>query len=62
MTTINLNHKQIQQLAEMSSRFPEVEVFKLEDESTSGIGSNVRVRFTLFNRDASIDITDLESW
>lgn len=62
MTVITLTQKQIEQLAEMASRFPEVEVFKLEDESASGIGSAVRVKFTLFNRDANFDITDYESW
>ena len=60
---MRLTRKQINQLAEIADHFNEVEIYELYEEHT-GIGSIVRVKFSLFGKtsDTSIDITDVESW
>lgn len=62
-----LNRKQVKKLARMAEHFKEVEWFTLTEESTSGIGSTVTVKFNLFGDadkdvDTTIDITDVETW
>lgn len=60
---MRLTRKQIEQLAEITEHFPEVDLYELYEEHT-GIGPIVKVKFSLFGKtsDTSIDITDVESW
>ena len=60
---MRLTRKQIEQLAEITEHFPEVELYELYEEQT-GIGPVVKVKFSLFGKmsDTSIDITDVENW
>lgn len=63
MNRIVLTRKQIQQLAEIATRFDNVTTFTVDSESTSGIGQSISVKFDLFeNLDTAVDITDVESW
>lgn len=63
MNRIVLTRKQIQQLAEIATRFDNVTTFTIDSESTSGIGQSVSVKFDLFeNLDTAVDITDVENW
>jgi len=62
-----LNRTQIQKLAKMADHFKEVEWFTLEENSSSGIGPSVIVKFNLFNDDdkdvdTTVDITDVSTW
>lgn len=59
---IQLTLKQISQLLEISSRFPEVNSFDISQESTSGIGPNTSIKFNLKDSMYSIDITDVSIW
>jgi hypothetical protein len=60
---MRLSRKQINQLAEITEHFNEVEVYELYEEHT-GIGPIIKVKFSLFGKtsDTSVDITDVESW
>ena len=64
MTELQLTKTQLQQLAMIIEKFPDVELFTLRSQSTSGIGPTVHVSFTLWGKDpnTSIDITDFSSW
>ncbi len=62
-----LNRSQVEKLAKMVAHFHEVEWFTLEEDSSSGIGSTVVVKFNLFNDndkdiDTTVDITDVSTW
>lgn len=62
-----LNRFQVEKLAKMANHFKEVEWFTLEEQSSSGIGSTVVVKFNLFNDldkdiDTTVDITDVSTW
>lgn len=62
---ILLTRKQIEQMHELSSRFPEVDNFTLEIDNSSGIGPELRLRFCLFNADSdniTANITDVTTW
>lgn len=59
---IHLTLKQINQLAEISSRFPEIDLFEIVQDSSSGIGKNTSIKFTLNESLYSIDITDVSIW
>jgi len=67
MTEFALNRKQIEKLSRMAEQFREVEWFTLKEESTSGIGPTVTVKFNLFGDsdkdiDTTVDITDVSTW
>lgn len=67
MTEFALNRKQVGQLAQLAQHFGEVEWFTLVEESTSGIGSTVTVKFNLFGDadkdvDTTVNITDVSTW
>jgi hypothetical protein len=67
MTEFALNRKQVGQLAQLADHFPEVEWFTLQEESSSGIGSTVTVKFNLFgdrdkDTDTTVNITDVSTW
>ena len=67
MTEFALNRKQVGQLALLADHFKEVEWFTLQEESTSGIGSTVTVKFNLFGDadkdvDTTVNITDVSTW
>jgi hypothetical protein len=60
-----LTRKQILQMHELASKFPDVEKFVLEIDNSSGIGPQLYLRFTLFGSDdnnATVDITDVTTW
>lgn len=58
-----LTRSQIEKLAKMVEHFKEVDCFTLEETHESGIGSTVRVRFNLFDKnDTNVDITDVSNW
>jgi hypothetical protein len=61
---MRLTRKQIDQLGEIIDHFPNIDLFELEETNMSGIGPMISVKFSLFGKkpDASIDITDVESW
>ena len=63
----SLNRKQVEKLAKMAEKFPDVEWFTLEESLTSGIGPTVVVKFNLFSDndkdiDTTVDITDVSTW
>ena len=62
MKSITLNRKQLQDLCQMVDHFKEVEEFTIYEDNSSGIGPNVHVKFDLFQKTTSVDITDYESW
>jgi hypothetical protein len=63
MTSVILTQKQIRELAQLAKHFKEVDTFKIDSASTSGIGPTVKVSFDLFdNKNTTVDITDLDSW
>ena len=67
MNDISLTRKQVLQLAEIAAKFPESEWFTIHEDSTSGIGPTVQVKFSIFKDshkdfDATIDITDYSTW
>jgi hypothetical protein len=62
MKQITLNRKQLQDLCQMFDHFKEVEKFTIYEDTSSGIGSNIHVKFDLFEKLTSVDITDYESW
>ncbi len=50
---------------ELVSKFSEVDNFVLEIDNRSGIGPELRLKFTLFGFDdnnATVDITDVTTW
>ena len=61
---MRLTRKQIQQLSEICDHFSEINIFELEQTNLSGIGPTISVKFSIFGnrQDASVDITDVESW
>ena len=61
---MKLTRKQIDQLGEIIDHFPSIDLFELEETNMSGIGPMISVKFSIFGKkaDASIDITDVESW
>jgi hypothetical protein len=67
MVEFALNRKQVGQLAQLTDHFQEVEWFTIQEESTSGIGSTVTVKFNLFgdadkDTDTTVNITDVSTW
>jgi hypothetical protein len=65
-TQFCLNRTQIEKLAKIATQFKEVDWFTLE-ETSSGIGPAVVVKFNLFNDsdkdiDTTVDITDVSTW
>jgi hypothetical protein len=67
MAEFALNRRQVRQLAKLAEHFREVEWFTLTEESTSGIGSTVTVKFNLFGDtdkdvDTTVNITDVSTW
>jgi hypothetical protein len=63
MSEVELNREQIGKLAEIVNHFKEVQHFTVTTDSSSGIGTGVVVKFTLFDKnDSSIDITDVKEW
>ena len=62
---ILLTRKQILQMHELASRFPEIKNFTLEIDNSSGIGPALRLKFQLFTvgaDDSTVDITDVTTW
>lgn len=67
MAEFTLNRKQVGQLSQLADHFQEVEWFTLQEESDSGIGSTVTVKFNLFgdadkDTDTTVNITDVSTW
>ena len=62
MKSYTLTPTQIKTLAELASRFKEVEEFEIKLDHSSGIGPTTTVSFQIFGNDAKVDITDLSSW
>ena len=66
MNEVVLTNKQMGQLLQLYSRFPDVKFFTIRETHTSGIGANTYVEFTLFEEgdspDIVVDITDVEVW
>lgn len=67
MTEFPLTRNQVYQLAEIAAKFPESEWFSIYEDSTSGIGPTVTVRFSMFKdshkqHDTTVDITDYSTW
>jgi len=61
---MKLTRKQIDQLCEIADHFVNIDLFELEESNLSGIGPTISVKFSIFGKkpDASVDITDVESW
>jgi len=60
---IILNREQIEKLHEIAEHFKDIQQFEVEIDHSSGIGTNVRVKFDLFDsKDTTIDITDVKDW
>lgn len=66
MGDITLSRKQVLQLAELAEKFPDTEWFSLETDSSSGIGTQVCVKFDMFkcgvSGDTTVNITDYSTW
>ncbi len=64
MQSIRLSRKEIQQLGKIAERFEDAGSFLLSwGNEQSGIGLGIVVKFETFDPDdATIDITDVESW
>lgn len=63
--SIVLNREQIKKLYKIIEHFENFNInrFEIESSQTSGIGSNLNVRFDLFEKnDTNIDITDTKDW
>jgi hypothetical protein len=63
--SIVLNREQIKKLYKIIEHFESFNIdrFEIESSQTSGIGSNINVRFDLFEKnDTNIDITDTKDW
>ena len=48
MSDITLSRKQVLQLAELAAKFPDTEWFSIETDSSSGIGTQICVKFDIF--------------
>jgi len=64
---IALSRKQVLQLAELAAKFPDTEWFSLEIDSSSGIGTQICVKFDMFKSgpesgDTTVNITDYSTW
>ena len=66
MTELALTRKQVLQLADIAAKFPDTEWFTIYEDSPSGIGAQVLIKFKIFDDvkdfDTTIDITDVGSW
>jgi hypothetical protein len=67
MSNISLTRKQVLQLAELVTKFPDTGWFTICESSPSGIGPTVEVKFSIFKDnnlefDTTIDITDVSTW
>jgi len=66
MGDITLSRKQVLQLAELAAKFPDTEWFSLETDSSSGIGTQICVKFDMFKSDVpgdtTVNITDFSTW
>jgi len=66
MTEIALTRKQVLQLADIAAKFLDTEWFTIYEDSPSGIGAQVLIKFKIFDDvkdfDTTIDITDVGSW
>ena len=66
MSDITLSRKQVLQLAELAAKFPNTEWFAIETDSTSGIGTQIHVKFDMFknisDHDTTVNITDFSTW
>lgn len=64
---IALSRKQVLQIAELAEKFPNTEWFSIETDSSSGIGTQICVKFDIFKSeaesgDATVNITDYSTW
>lgn len=57
-----LTQTQIQTLADISNRFPEVPQFEIVEEHSSGIGPTTTVHFELLGKEVKVDNTDVSNW
>ena len=66
MSDITLSRKQVLQLAELAEKFPDTEWFSLETDSSSGIGTQICVKFDMLKSgvpgDTTVNITDYSTW
>ena len=66
MSDITLSRKQVLQLAELAAKFPDTEWFSIETDSSSGIGTQILVKFDMFknisDHDTTVNITDYSTW
>ena len=67
MSDTSLTRKQVLQLAELAAKFPDAEWFSIETDSSSGIGTQICVKFDIFKSeavsgDATVNITDYSTW
>lgn len=66
MTELTFSRKQVLQLAELAAKFPETEWFSIETDSSSGIGTQICVKFDIFKSgapgDTTVNITDYSTW
>ena len=67
MGGITLSRKQVLQLAELAAKFPDTEWFSIETDCSSGIGTQICVKFDMFKNgtesgDTIVNITDYSTW
>jgi hypothetical protein len=66
MTTITLSRQQVNQFVKLATQFKHVEWFTITEDNSSGIGSNMHVKFNMFDDrkdyDTTVDITDTITW
>ena len=66
MSDVTLSRKQVLQLAELAAKFSDTEWFAIETDSSSGIGTQICVKFDMFKSgvpgDTTVNITDFSTW
>ena len=66
MTEVVLTNKQMGQLLQLYSRFPDVKFFTIRETHESGIGPSTYFEFSMFDDadvpDTVVNITDVEVW
>lgn len=62
MKSFSLTPTQIRTLAELTTRFKEVESFEILLNNSTGIGPTTTVSFQMSGNEVTVDITDVSSW
>jgi len=62
MKQITLTREQITKMNKIVDHFNEIQHFTITQNSSSGIGPSITVKFDLFDVEMKADITDYNGW